>query len=186
MKTQLYLCMLLFVSITIVSLDLPVGWFIAGNQPDSYEMGIEKGTGLNKGNSATIRSTAERIEGFGTLMQNVNPSIFRGKKIRMSGYMKTNVQIGSAAFWLRVDQAESTKPLSFDNMNDRPILGNTDWTKYEIELDVPDKASNIAFGGLLHGTGQIWMDSINIEITSSSAFPYRQQQYQPTNLNFEK
>ena len=58
--------------------------------------------------------------------------------------------------------------LSFDNMSDRPIVGTTDWKKYDIVLDVPNNASNIAFGALLSGTGQIWFEKLTFEIVDTS------------------
>ena len=82
--------------------------------------------------------------------------------------MKSQGVADWAGFWLRVDQEGSEQSLSFDNMHDRPIKGTTDWKKYEIVLDVPNNASNIAFGALLAGTGQIWFANINFEIVDNS------------------
>ena len=53
--------------------------------------------------------------------------------------------------------------LGFDNMNDRPILGTTKWTKYEIEMDVPVDSIYITFGYLLKGGGIAWADDFTIE-----------------------
>jgi hypothetical protein len=78
-------------------------------------------------------------------------------------------------------------------MGDRPIKGTTSWTKYDIVLDVPDNASQIAYGALLEGTGQIWFDNIAIEIVDDSVPTTGFQngkksakQNEPTNLDFEK
>ena len=95
-----------------------------------------------------------------------------------------------AGLWLRVDQSGSTEPLSFDNMQDRPIKGTTDWKKYEIVLDVPSNASNIAFGALLSGTGQIWFDNITFTVVgdaekATNLMKPRSIQEIPTNLDFE-
>ncbi len=65
-------------------------------------------------------------------MQNSKPGKYIGKRIRMTGYMKSKNVAAWAAFWLRVDQADSKQFLSFDNMNNREIKGTTDWKKYEI------------------------------------------------------
>lgn len=70
------------------------------------------------------------------------------------------------------------KRLSLDNSHARfignaPAPGNgtlrgaggtTDWTRYEIELPVPEDAQNIAFGLLLTGTGTAWFDALSIEL----------------------
>ena len=90
--------------------------------------------------------------------------------------------------WLRVDQLGSGKSVSFDNMNDRPIKGTTEWTKYEIILDVPSDASLLAFGALISGAGQVWFDNLKFEIVSdikTESDKTSKTQEKPINLDFE-
>lgn len=184
----------LFVGTTLAlfSFDLPKGWFIAGDSPEKYEMGIDKGAGQGGKNAATIKSIEKKINGFGTLMQECLPGKYLGKRIRMTGYLKSKNVVDWAGFWLRVDQKNSDESLSFDNMHDgkldRSIKGTTDWKQYEIVLDVPENASNIAFGGLLSGTGQIWFDNLNFEIVDTSVPTTGEDSVnsEPTNLNFDE
>ncbi len=159
---------LILAMIIFSSYDLPEKWFKAGSKPKSYHMGIDKGAGYHGANSATIKSNEKKIEGFGTLMQQFKPGKFAGNRIKMTGYAKTESVIKSCGLWLRVDQIGSSRPFSFDNMADRPILGTTNWTKYEIVLDVPANAALISFGALLEGTGQVWFDNISFEIVDNS------------------
>ncbi|MBK8553226.1 MAG: hypothetical protein IPL53_20065 [Ignavibacteria bacterium] len=170
MKTKIFKsAVLLLISISVLSFDVPNGWKKTGSHPDEYEMGIDKGTGHNGKNSASIKSKSENIEGFGTLLQSSSPEKYSGKKIKMTGYVKSKDVTGWAGLWLRVDQPDSQEPLSFDNMQDRAIRNTTDWTKYEIILDVPSNASNIVYGALLAGTGQIWFDDITFEVLPSES-----------------
>jgi hypothetical protein len=55
-----------------------------------------------------------------------------------------------------------------DNMIGRPVIGTTDWTRYEIVLDVGAGASQVVFGALLLGNGQIWLDDVQLEVVSDS------------------
>ncbi len=172
---------------TFLSFELPEGWFKAGSKPKSYDMGINKGAGQNGKNVATIKSIDKVIDGFGTLMQTSSPQKYIGQRVRMSGYVKSKDVKIAAGLWFRVDNANSKKSLSFDNMSDRPITGTSEWQKYIIVLDVPPNASKIAYGALLIGTGQIWFDNIIFEIVDSTiATTGRQENNQPINLNFEK
>jgi hypothetical protein len=57
--------------------------------------------------------------------------------------------------------------LAFDNMQNRPIKGTTDWKQYESILDVPEEAANIAFGVLLSGAGKAWLNDVKFEIVGS-------------------
>ncbi len=166
-KSILKTVFLVAVTVALFSFDTPAGWFKAGSKPKSYEAGIEKGAGPNGTNAATLKSTNPTVDGFGTLMQQCKPGQYSGKRVRMSGFVKSEKVTGWAGLWLRVDQSGSQNPLSFDNMGQRPIKGNTGWTKYEIVLDVPADASLLAYGAMLNGTGQIWFDNLSFEEVSS-------------------
>lgn len=176
----------------LFAFDLPAGWFKAGNKPGSYDMGIAPGAGQDGNNAATIKSIENQNSGFGTLMQQCKPGKYLGKRVKMSAFVKSENVAAWAALWMRVDQADSKQSLAFDNMHNRPIKGTTDWTKYEIELDVPPNASLIAYGAMLSGTGQIWFDKVTFEITgeykpqTDGAEKKRATQEEPTNLDFEK
>ena len=192
-KSILKSFLLFGIAVALFSFDLPSSWFKAGNKPNSYDMGIDKAAGQDGKNAATIKSIDKKIDGFGTLMQQCKPNKYLGKRIKMSGFVKTENVTTWSGLWLRVDQSGSNKPLSFDNMGDRPIKGTTDWTKYEIVLDVPSNSSLIAYGALLAGTGQIWFDNITFEIVSESVPTLGSVnakksaiQDEPTNLDFEK
>lgn len=194
MKTNFLKSVLIIgTTLALLSFDKPLGWFNAGNKPQSYEMGIDKGVGQNGKNAATIKSKDPKIDGFGTLMQQCSPDKYLGNRVRMSGYIKSENVTTWAGLWLRVDQSGSQQPLSFDNMENRPIKGTTGWKKYEIVLDVPKNASLIAFGALLAGTGQIWFDNITFEIVDNSVPTTDNKIIKdsaslsgPTNLDFEK
>ena len=180
-------------TLALLSFDLPSGWFKAGSKPQSYEMGIVKGVGQKSKSAATIKSIDKTIEGFGTLMQQSNPGNYLGKRVRMTGYVKSENVASWAGLWLRVDQSGSQLPLSFDNMVSRPIKGTTGWKKYEIVLDIPGNASLMAYGALLDGTGQVWFDNITFEIVDKSVqttdfknVKNPATQSGPTNLDFEK
>lgn len=178
----------LLATMLLCSYDLPKNWFKAGSEPDSYEMGIDKKAGVSGGNAAIITSTEKKIKGFGTLMQNSLPGKYLGKRIKMSGYVKSeNVDLW-AGLWLRVDGKDKSS-LSFDNMYDRAIKGTTAWKQYEIILDVPEGATNIAYGALLAGPGTIWFDDLKFEIVSDAVTTTGKEKTtpdKPSNLSFEE
>lgn len=192
MKTKILKTALLFgTAIILLSFDLPSDWFKAGNSPKSYEMGIDKGVGKDSKNAGTIKSIETNIKGFGTLMQECHADKYLGKRVKMTGYVKSENVIDWAGLWLRIDKANSTEHLALDNMQDRAIKGTTEWTKYEIVLDVPENASLLAYGALLNGTGQIWFDNISFEIVGDSektSAPIKKDRIpvEPRNLGFEK
>ena len=149
---------------------LPEKWFIAGSNPESYKMGTDNSISQRGDYSAIIKSVDEKIAGFGTLMQQCSPDKFLGKRVRMSGYMKSENISDWAGFWFRVDV--DTVSVSFDNMHDgkknRSISGTTTWKEFEIVLDVPVNATRLAYGALIAGTGQIWFDNLTFEVVDNS------------------
>lgn len=169
--------------------DLPAGWFKAGSHPAQYDMGLDESVHREGGkSSATVKFIAQDPQGFGTLMQMTQPGEYRGKRVRLSGFVKSDKVMDWAGLWFRVDGTGTAAPLAFDNMQNRAIRGTTDWTRYEIVLDVANDAQRLAFGILLAGGGQVWMDDLKFEVvpttvktTGQAAAPAA-----PTNLNFEK
>lgn len=155
-------------ALTLLSFEMPSGWFKTGSDSNRYDMGIEKGAGFNGKNAATIKSIEIKIMGYGALAQSFSPEKYLGKRIRFSGFVKTKDVAERACLWMRIGQANSQNFLAIDNMQNRPIVGSTDWKKYEIVLDVPTNASKISYGALVKGTGQIWFDNLTFEVVDES------------------
>lgn len=89
------------------------------------------------------------------------PDNYDGKKITLSGYIKTeNITDGYAGLWMKIEPQ-----IAFDNMHQKGITGTTDWRKYEITLNMnPSKTQHIIFGGYLIGNGKMWLDDLRVTI----------------------
>jgi erythromycin esterase-like protein len=88
----------------------------------------------------------------------------RGKRLKYTGYIKTeNVRGGWAGLWWRVDCGDKTSA-AFDNMMGRGPTGTSKWGRYSVELDIPDNATNINFGVLMPGDGTSWFDKLRVEL----------------------
>lgn len=163
------------------------GWTKAGSKAKSYEVGFDKKNVKTGKKSAYIISVEEEILGFGTLMQSCDAKNYLGKKIKLSAFIKSENVANRAGMWLRVDSKFAKKHLSFDNMSDRPIKGDTDWIKYEIVLNVPLESSDLNYGVLLNGTGKVWFDQLSIEIIGNIDAEYNSTSLpdKPTNIDFE-
>ena len=73
--------------------------------------------------------------------------------MRLAAHVKsTDVQLW-AGLWMRVD-SHARRAVAFDNMNAGAIKGTTDWTRYEIVLDVADDGAQTVLGVLLEGDGR--------------------------------
>jgi hypothetical protein len=153
---------LLVISAIAADGQLPEGWFKAGNDPADYDMGVDTTERHGGKASGFIKAKADDPKGFATLMQTFRADDYRGKRLRLSGYVKADKIDQWAGLWMRIDG--ETKTLGFDNMQDRGIKGTSDWKKYDMVLDVPKDSINIAFGILLVGKGQAWVDDLQFEV----------------------
>ena len=87
---------------------------------------------------------------------------------------------------MRVDKRSTL--MAFDNMEDRPIKGTTDWQTYSLVLNVSHDATGIFFGVLLDGPGAVWLNSAKIEEVGSdvptTGKVSTQRPDEPRNLDF--
>lgn len=173
--------------------NLPDGWFKSGDEPDSFEMGVDSAVFKSGNNSAYIESKRDPVLSFSTMMQTSSAKKYVGKRIKMSGYLKTENVKSWAGMWLRIDPEGGGNALGFDNMEDRSLKGDTDWSLCEIVLDVPEKSYTLNYGVLLNGKGKVWFDDLKFEVVDKSV-PTTGREYltsknvleNPLNMNFEE
>ncbi|MCP1493586.1 AraC-like DNA-binding protein [Peribacillus frigoritolerans] len=176
---------------TMKNEQLLKGWNLSGSHPFNYQMGIDRET-FHKGQaSGFLKSvTAESKEEFATMMQQFKAENYLGKRMKLSGFLKSKGVDGFCGLWMRVDNALHDV-LQFDNMGNRPIVNDTEWNHYYIVLDVPENSAIISFGVLLSGSGQVWIDELEFEEVSIDT-PTTNIDYGcdlldgPENLSFEE
>ena len=150
---------------TVLSFDVPAGWKKCGIMQKNYEVGVDNTVKHNGRNAYTIKSTSEVVVdmSFGGLLHVADVAQYRGKRVRLSGYIKTeNTTWGG--FWLSISGDKWKK---LDNMQNRPVKGTTEWRKYQIVLDVPADANQISYGALIDKKGQLWFDDVKLEIVGN-------------------
>ncbi|MGA2669060.1 MAG: hypothetical protein ABSF32_09105 [Ignavibacteria bacterium] len=143
-------------------------WYKAGNKPASYEIGKDEKVLYNGQPTNYLRYTSGDEDGFGSIMKDIKPGEYLGRRVKLTGYIKSENIESSAGMWMRVDGTTPRHPLGFDNMQNRPIRGTNDWTKYGIVLDVPQNAVRIFYGVLITGKGQVWFNDISLDTVSTS------------------
>jgi hypothetical protein len=136
------------------------GWFLAGTNPKAFEIGVDDSISHGGKRSAHILCLQSPCTGFGTLMQTFRADRYRGRRVRLSAWVKAD-QAGPVSIWMRVDGADAT--LAFDNMQNRQSRGSFGWKRVEIVLDVPDEAVTVTYGLILQDSGQAWVDDFVFE-----------------------
>ena len=176
-----------------VTIKAPKGWGKNGSKPESYVVGVDTVNSWAGQPSAYVKSLDGKIDGFGGMMQMSSPENFAGKRVRLSGWAKTE-EAESGHLWFRVDGQQRGASLQFDNMDNRPIKGTSGWQEYSVVLDVPPESTALAYGFFLKGTGQMWvsgtrMEEVGPEVASTNMIkpppPPRALSKGPVNLSFD-
>jgi WD40 repeat protein len=165
---------------------MPMGWdsFNPGGG-EAYAMGLDRAVHHTGKASGFIQAVSPRPQDSALLRQPFRADDYRGKRLRMSAYVKAdNLDMGA---WLQMSIGDGARSLAFDNMIDRRIKGTSEWKKYEIVLDVPESSQSISLGFGMNGKGQVWVDDFQFEIvgqevptTAATMHP------SPVNLDFEE
>jgi C-terminal processing protease CtpA/Prc len=103
---------------------------------------------------------------FGNVMQAIDATPFRGKRVRFRGAVRVEGRQAMSALWMRVDRAGKQMGF-FDNMNDRPIT-SVSWTEVQIEGDVAPDAEVLNIGMMLQGEGTAWLDAVSLEVVAAA------------------
>lgn len=152
-------------SVLAVQAALPHGWLLAGTKPSEYEAGVDVDQIYQGHATAFLKSKTLNTDGFGTLMQSIKAEQYLGRKVRLSGLVKSEEVLGWAGLWMRVDKEKSM--VAFDNMENRAIKGTTGWQRYDIVLNVPKDATAISFGILLAGSGVVWLNDTKFDVVDA-------------------
>jgi hypothetical protein len=147
--------------------EMPAGWVLYGEYDGQeaydfyggYDVEIKRGGARSASFLATEVTSDDQVR----MVQRFLADRYRGKRVRFSGYVKTNQVNEWAGLWMRVDTFEK-QGWAFDDMEDRLVTGTTDWTRCAVVLDVPEDAATIYMGAHLYGRGQVWVDDCEFEV----------------------
>jgi hypothetical protein len=88
------------------------------------------------------------------------PIDFKGSKIELRGFLRTQSVDGFAGLWMREDGNASSR--EFKNMSDQKLNGTTDWNEYAIDLPLNPEARRVLVGASLGGSGTVWIDDLQL------------------------
>ena len=179
----------------------PQGWIGGTGSPPEFEAGRDLAVRRSGSASGYLRALFQQVDGFGTLFQQIRADVYRGQRIRYSGWIRTaHVGGEGVGLWIRGDGVNIG---TFDNMTGRRLTGTNDWKHASIVVDVPPGTVGLAYGVLLVGPGVIWVDDLTLEIVDQSvpvtapliersgtdsaqaAAQYTRLPLRPTHLGFE-
>ena len=145
----------------------PPGWVKRSSAAAAdYSAGIDSVIAHGGARSAYIQFQGVEPQGWATIMQTFRADAYRGKRVRLSAFVRTEDVEAGALLWMRVE-GPGDSVLAFDNMGDRPIRSAPDWRLHDVVLEVPTRASAVAIGLLLEGGGRVWIDDVTMSAVAS-------------------
>jgi hypothetical protein len=138
------------------------GWGLAGSAPDRYQATFSFDSNGGAQGSLAARDGNVSSGEFGTIMTTIDAGADLGRTIHLRGNVAPTNVTGWAGLWVRIDDANGNT-LAFDNMQDRPIVGTAPAAPFEVTLDVPADAADIAFGILLDGGGRVDFTALSLQ-----------------------
>lgn len=147
------------------AIDLNNGWWLAGSAPEDYT----GNAALDASGAASgeLDSTSPPGGEFGTVMTCVDATSLRGQRLALSATVGTSGVARWAGLWMRVD-AESGNVTAFDNMQGRPITGDTADAQYQVVLDVGNDAADVCYGLLLVDAGRAHFAALATRVVDGS------------------
>ena len=154
------------------SRESPVGWTIRTLRWDLYDGGVDRGIRRSGSTSSFLtggsNASSQPSASIG-VMQDISAVPYRGKRVRLAGYVRTaDMATPGAGLLMSIDGP--TERLVHDNMFSygRAIVGTTDWTRHSVVLDVPGNAISINLGAQLQGAGTMWIDDLQLDVVDAS------------------
>lgn len=137
-----------------------VEWVLTGMAAQSYAIvGIGDG-----GHALSLTRVAPVTVGpneFGAAAAILNAEPYRGRRVRLHAFIRSDsVSVGGST-WLRIDGASGS--LMLENNVSRMLSGTTGWSEQVTTLEVPASATRIIYGLLLSGGGTVHARDVTIE-----------------------
>lgn len=142
----------------------PEGWFVPTPGYAAVAVADEQAPG---GRAVELARGPVPVRGFGNFMQSIDATPYRGKRIKLTGIIRSVADQGAvrSQMWLRVDR-QGDQVGFFDNMADRPITAKhaDAYHPFSITGSVSPDAQRLSFGVMLMGlTGSVRIASISID-----------------------
>jgi RNA polymerase sigma factor (sigma-70 family) len=130
-----------------------------------YAQGIDPQVTRTRGDPAGfVASTNPNVNGFCGRGWVAIAQPYRGKRVRVSAWLKTENASRFAGLQLAVKGSLAGETLAADPFGTPPVRGTSDWTRCSAVADVPADAGTVEFAAALYGPGKMWMDGFQLEV----------------------
>jgi len=138
------------------------GWSVTG-AVDAYEAARDSADKHGGESSALLRARRPGTRGYATLMQSLPAAPYRGKRVRVTAWARSQGADAQRLFWVNTygpNATPQTQPLTGGVQR---VLDEPSFRAYELTVDVPDGADRIDIGVGVGGAGAVWLDDVALE-----------------------
>jgi len=166
---RIVLCLLAATTPSLTAQQPSDPWRVTA-APGTGEYSVAIDSTVVHGGRASARITGRIAHAMGAaiVVQRVRADGYRGKRVRLSAYVKTDQVRGVGAVVKIVAQRGVLGSDAWTALSD-PLVGTRNWVQVHAELDVPSDAVILALIGSLNGSGTVWVDDVSLEPVGNSA-----------------
>ena len=143
---------------------VPANWSFVTTQPKIYRTGYAQVANSQTPRSVVIRSLTPSAEGFAGLIQKCDATPYRGQRVRISVWIKTDSVNGAAQFFVFLNDQAGVKLAQGGDGAD----GSRYWRQYAAVVDVPEEAATLFYCMTLNGAGKAWFNDLQIKVVPST------------------
>lgn len=165
----------------------PAGWNLGGIHLASFAGGLDAEETLSGRRVFWLRNEA-REPGHATLSQSVVGAPYLGKRVRFSGWLRTEAVEGVATLFLGACDSQGHY-LAFTSLEhlqaEGALRGTTGWSQRALVLDIPAAAHSLTYGFSLVRTGEARFSGLDLRVVGPDVPLTRPQELEaPENLDF--
>ena len=134
-----------------------VGWSMGHSAP-GYRLSVVR-QGFHGRPCVELAAVNAPAGSWQCLVQNIHAAHYRGKRVTLSGWMKT-ADVDDVTFGVRVDSASKPAAVASEQ-----VSGTTDWKQYSLTFDVPSDTRTLAVTpGNLGSRGSLWLTNVHVDV----------------------
>lgn len=145
---------------------MPYSWELTKNSADNDYIAYATNKITHSGNRALLlfNQTEYKQGMYGTVYQRFDANRYRGKKVKFSANIKTDLANDSSEVRLFINEYNrNRKSNQVEMMGENPIT-KADYENYEIEITISKDAFFISIGFTLLGIGNLYVDNVKFEV----------------------
>ncbi|MEA2735425.1 MAG: hypothetical protein QOE14_1876 [Humisphaera sp.] len=135
-------------------------------ETEAYLIGLDDQQRRTSEPVIAVRSATAKPDDWGHMRKVIDAEPYRGKRIRLRGYLKCQdvEKAGHMSLWV-FDEHDNA--LAQDDLGGHHLTGTHEWTRYDIVSDVPQSAVRILILAGMRGKGTVWADGLELDVVGN-------------------